>query len=193
MSPLTTGVLKIRRKCSMEPMLLTIGAPPPSGLALASRRDHDEPLSRRRRPAPHIAISGSRNWAGSSSTSKAGRSRGSRGTSHRPERFAPSPCARPHRRPLMVLGEPLVSFGARACRCSEPMSDADGRLQVTYNHHRLYSFVDDMAKNKTSGETLERVRRRVDTPCSSTRSQGGDGIRPSTPRAAIRRQTGYGY
>ena len=32
---------------------------------------------------------------------------------------------------------------------------ADGRLQVTYNHHPLYTFVKDTAKGQTNGEHLD--------------------------------------
>ncbi|MFI5054524.1 MAG: hypothetical protein ACHQDE_09205, partial [Acidimicrobiia bacterium] len=31
---------------------------------------------------------------------------------------------------------------------------ADGRLQVTYNHHPLYTFVKDTGKGQTNGEAL---------------------------------------
>jgi len=31
---------------------------------------------------------------------------------------------------------------------------ADGRLQVTHNHHPLYTFVEDTAKGQTNGEGL---------------------------------------
>ena len=32
---------------------------------------------------------------------------------------------------------------------------ADGRLQVTYNHHPLYTFVKDTRKGQTNGEELD--------------------------------------
>ena len=32
------------------------------------------------------------------------------------------------------------------------MKRADGRLQVTYNHHPLYTFVKDTGKGQTNGE-----------------------------------------
>jgi hypothetical protein len=31
---------------------------------------------------------------------------------------------------------------------------ADGRMQVTYNHHPLYTFVKDTRKGQTSGEAI---------------------------------------
>ena len=35
------------------------------------------------------------------------------------------------------------------------MKRADGRLQVTYNHHPLYTFVKDTRKGQTNGEGID--------------------------------------
>ena len=56
--------------------------------------------------------------------------------------------------PLIVSGKPLASAGARASLLGTTKR-ADGRLQVTYNHHPLYTFVKDTAKGQTNGENLD--------------------------------------
>jgi hypothetical protein len=35
------------------------------------------------------------------------------------------------------------------------MKRADGRMQVTYNHHPLYLFVKDTKKGQTTGENVD--------------------------------------
>ena len=56
--------------------------------------------------------------------------------------------------PLIVSGKPLASAGARASLLGTTKR-ADGRLQVTYNHHPLYTFFKDTAKGQTNGENLD--------------------------------------
>jgi predicted lipoprotein with Yx(FWY)xxD motif len=56
--------------------------------------------------------------------------------------------------PLIASGKPLASAGARASLLGTTKR-ADGRLQVTYNHHPLYTFVKDTAKGQTNGENLD--------------------------------------
>ena len=53
--------------------------------------------------------------------------------------------------PLIASGKPLAKPGARASLLGT-IKRADGRLQVTYNHHPLYTFVKDTAKGQTNGE-----------------------------------------
>jgi predicted lipoprotein with Yx(FWY)xxD motif len=53
--------------------------------------------------------------------------------------------------PLIANGKPRVAGGARASLIGTTKR-ADGRLQVTYNHHPLYTFVNDKQKGQTNGE-----------------------------------------
>jgi predicted lipoprotein with Yx(FWY)xxD motif len=56
--------------------------------------------------------------------------------------------------PLIASGKPLASAGTKASLLGTTKR-ADGRLQVTYNHHPLYMFVKDTRKGLTKGEELE--------------------------------------
>jgi predicted lipoprotein with Yx(FWY)xxD motif len=56
--------------------------------------------------------------------------------------------------PLIASGKPLATAGAKASLLGTTKR-ADGRLQVTYNHHPLYSFVKDTSKGLTNGEELD--------------------------------------
>ena len=53
--------------------------------------------------------------------------------------------------PLTTSGKPRVTSGARAALVGTTKR-ADGRLQVTYNHHPLYTFVKDTKTGQTNGE-----------------------------------------
>jgi predicted lipoprotein with Yx(FWY)xxD motif len=53
--------------------------------------------------------------------------------------------------PLITSGKPRVASGARAALIGTTRR-ADGRLQVTYNHHPLYTFAKDMKAGQTNGE-----------------------------------------
>jgi predicted lipoprotein with Yx(FWY)xxD motif len=55
--------------------------------------------------------------------------------------------------PLIASGKPLAKSGAKASLLGT-IRRADGRLQVTYNHHPLYAFAKDTAKGQTNGEGL---------------------------------------
>jgi predicted lipoprotein with Yx(FWY)xxD motif len=55
--------------------------------------------------------------------------------------------------PLITSGKPLATAGAKASLLGTTRR-ADGRLQVTYNHHPLYTFVKDTRKGQTNGEEL---------------------------------------
>ncbi|MGZ4414312.1 MAG: COG4315 family predicted lipoprotein [Gaiellaceae bacterium] len=56
--------------------------------------------------------------------------------------------------PLIASGKPLAAAGARASLLGTTKR-ADGRLQVTYNHHPLYTFVKDTRKGQTNGEEVD--------------------------------------
>jgi predicted lipoprotein with Yx(FWY)xxD motif len=53
--------------------------------------------------------------------------------------------------PLIAAGKPRVAAGARAPLVGTTRR-ADGRLQVTYDHHPLYTFVKDVKNGQTNGE-----------------------------------------
>jgi len=53
--------------------------------------------------------------------------------------------------PLITSGKPRVTNGARAALIGTTRR-TDGRLQVTYNHHPLYTFVKDTKAGQTNGE-----------------------------------------
>jgi len=55
--------------------------------------------------------------------------------------------------PLITAGKPHVGAGARASLIGTTKR-ADGRMQVTYNHHPLYTFVKDTKAGQTNGENL---------------------------------------
>jgi predicted lipoprotein with Yx(FWY)xxD motif len=55
--------------------------------------------------------------------------------------------------PLISSGKPRAAAGAKASLLGTTRR-ADGRLQVTYNHHPLYTFVKDTSKGQTNGERV---------------------------------------
>jgi predicted lipoprotein with Yx(FWY)xxD motif len=55
--------------------------------------------------------------------------------------------------PLVAAGKPLPGSGAKASLLGTTRR-ADGRMQVTYNRHPLYTFVKDTKKGQTNGEGL---------------------------------------
>jgi predicted lipoprotein with Yx(FWY)xxD motif len=55
--------------------------------------------------------------------------------------------------PLIASGKPLAAAGAKASLLGTTRR-ADGRMQVTYHHHPLYTFVKDTKKGQTNGEAL---------------------------------------
>jgi predicted lipoprotein with Yx(FWY)xxD motif len=55
--------------------------------------------------------------------------------------------------PLITTGKPRAGTGAKASLLGTTKR-ADGRVQVTYNHHPLYTFKKDTKKGQTNGEGL---------------------------------------
>jgi predicted lipoprotein with Yx(FWY)xxD motif len=53
--------------------------------------------------------------------------------------------------PLIASGKPRATAGAKASLLGTTKR-ADRRLQVTYNHHPLYTFAKDTKKGQTNGE-----------------------------------------
>ena len=56
--------------------------------------------------------------------------------------------------PLIATGKPRAGAGVKAALLGTSRR-ADGRLQVTYNHHPLYGFAKDMRMGDTNGEELD--------------------------------------
>jgi predicted lipoprotein with Yx(FWY)xxD motif len=56
--------------------------------------------------------------------------------------------------PLITSGRPVAKSGAKSSLLGT-VRRADGRLQVTYKHHPLYTFVQDTRKGQTTGEGLD--------------------------------------
>ena len=56
--------------------------------------------------------------------------------------------------PLITSGKPIAAAGVKASLLGTTKR-ADGRLQVTYNHHPLYGFYKDTQKGQTKGEELD--------------------------------------
>jgi predicted lipoprotein with Yx(FWY)xxD motif len=56
--------------------------------------------------------------------------------------------------PLIAKGKPRAAGGARASLLGTTKR-SDGRMQVTYNQHPLYTFVKDKKKGQTNGEGLD--------------------------------------
>jgi len=56
--------------------------------------------------------------------------------------------------PLIASAKPLATAGAKTSLLGTT-TRADGRLQVTYSHHPLYTFVKDTRKGQTNGEELD--------------------------------------
>ena len=55
--------------------------------------------------------------------------------------------------PLIVTSRPQATAGAKASLLGTTRRP-DGRLQGTYNHHPLYTFVKDSKKGQTNGEAI---------------------------------------
>ena len=60
---------------------------------------------------------------------------------------------------------------------------ADGRMQVTYNHHPLYRFAKDMKKGQTSGEGVSAFGARwyAVSPAGKAVVKGGGGATDRCP------------
>jgi predicted lipoprotein with Yx(FWY)xxD motif len=86
--------------------------------------------------------------------------------------------------PLIASGKPRVAGTAKASLVGTTKR-ADGRLQVTYNHHPLYTFAKDTKKGQMSGEGVNAFGAGWDvvSPAGAkiekqTSSSGGGGYGP---------------
>ena len=91
--------------------------------------------------------------------------------------------------PLITTGRPVAKSGAKSSLLGA-VRRADGRLQVTYNHHPVYTFVQDTRKGQTSGEGLDEFGARwyVLSPAGAKVAKSGNSM-PSGGYGA----GGYGY
>jgi len=56
--------------------------------------------------------------------------------------------------PLIAAGKPRATGGAKSSLLGTTRR-ADGRLQVTYNHHPLYRFVKDLRNGQMNGQNVD--------------------------------------
>jgi predicted lipoprotein with Yx(FWY)xxD motif len=86
--------------------------------------------------------------------------------------------------PLITKGKPRATAGVKASLLGTTKR-ADGRMQVTYNHHPLYTFKEDTAKGMTKGEgtdffggewyVLSPAGSKIEKSSSSSSSSSGGG------------------
>jgi predicted lipoprotein with Yx(FWY)xxD motif len=100
--------------------------------------------------------------------------------------------------PLIASGKPVAIAGARGALLGTTRR-ADGRLQVTYNHHPLYTFFKDTKKGSTKGEGVDAfgaewyavtpagAKIEKATPSSTSSAQAG------TDTSGRQGAGGYGY
>jgi predicted lipoprotein with Yx(FWY)xxD motif len=92
--------------------------------------------------------------------------------------------------PLIARGKPLATAGAKASLLGTTKR-ADGRLQVTYNHHPLYTFVKDTSKGQTNGEAVRAFGAEwYAVSAAGVKVEKNDTMSSSTGDPA---QGGYGY
>jgi predicted lipoprotein with Yx(FWY)xxD motif len=90
--------------------------------------------------------------------------------------------------PLITSGKPRAGAGAKASLLGTTRR-ADGRLQVTYNHHPLYTFVKDTIKGQTNGEGVDAFGAEWDAVSAA----GAQVEKTSTGSPASGGYGGYGY
>jgi predicted lipoprotein with Yx(FWY)xxD motif len=90
--------------------------------------------------------------------------------------------------PLIASGKPSVAGGAKASLIGTTKR-ADGRLQVTYNHHPLYTFVKDTKAGQTNGEGVNAFGAAWDAMSPA----GATIAKPSAPSPSPAGGGGGGY
>ena len=93
--------------------------------------------------------------------------------------------------PLIASGKPVAAAGAKASLLGTTKRP-DGRLQVTYNHHPLYTFVKDVRKGQTNGEAVNAFGAEW-YALSAAGAKVDTGSAMSTDPAAGGYSSGYGY
>jgi predicted lipoprotein with Yx(FWY)xxD motif len=91
--------------------------------------------------------------------------------------------------PLIASGKPLAVAGAKASLLGTTRR-ADGRMQVTYRHHPLYTYVGDARKGQISGQGLDLSGGEwwVVSPAGNKITKSG-----STATTTTAGDPGYGY
>ena len=100
--------------------------------------------------------------------------------------------------PLIASGRPVATGGAKASLLGTTKR-ADGRLQVTYNHHPLYTFVKDTRKGQTNGEEIDAFGAEwyalspAGTKVENNQAKSSSSSSSSDPAAGGSGGDGYGY
>jgi predicted lipoprotein with Yx(FWY)xxD motif len=89
--------------------------------------------------------------------------------------------------PLIAAVKPRAGAGVKASLLGETKR-ADGRMQVTYNHHPLYFFAKDTKKGQTTGENVDAFGAEWYAV-----SPAGSKVEPKTSSTPPPSSGGYGY
>jgi predicted lipoprotein with Yx(FWY)xxD motif len=93
--------------------------------------------------------------------------------------------------PLIASGKPVAAAGAKASLLGTTKRP-DGRLQVTYDHHPVYTFVKDVRKGQTNGEAVNAFGAEW-YALSAAGAKVDKGSAKSTDPATDGYSSGYGY
>jgi predicted lipoprotein with Yx(FWY)xxD motif len=93
--------------------------------------------------------------------------------------------------PLIASGKPVAAAGAKASLLGTTKRP-DGRRQVTYNHHPVYTFVKDVRKGQTNGEAVNAFGAEWYALSAAGAKVGQVAAMPTDP-AAGGYGSGYGY
>ena len=94
--------------------------------------------------------------------------------------------------PLIAPGKPVATGGAKASLLGTTKR-ADGRLQVTYNHHPLYTFVKDTGKGQTNGEEIAAFGAEWYALSPAGTKVENNQVKSSSEDSSAPAASGYGY
>jgi len=102
--------------------------------------------------------------------------------------------------PLIAVGKPRAGAGVTVALLGTTRR-ADGRLQITYRHHPLYTYVSDTSKGQTNGQGLDASGGKwwAVSPAGNKITKSGSGTTmPADPAyggygTTIPADPGYGY
>jgi len=95
--------------------------------------------------------------------------------------------------PLIATGKTLAGAGAKTSLLGTTRR-ADGRLQVTYNHHPLYTFVKDVRRGQTNGEELNVFGARwYAVTAAGAKIEHDNATSPAPAAGGYGTGSGYGY